>query len=207
MLLKARADMDIGETDLDLTATVSHNVRDASVSIPPAKDGPPPGGSTQPQDQDLKIAVSPGSQPINGSITIHLIPSLNFGVSAVIGQINTGLFVDFDSSTTFLLTPPATPPPPPAPGAVEKGYSGCVQILGGMVSTAGAVAKFFTFLDDKVTVPLFEKRFQMLSVRPPPFFTLKWVLMGRVEMLRGRERGRGQGAPAGPAPGAGEADC
>jgi hypothetical protein len=124
-----------------------------------------------------------------GTLNAHIIPSLNFGLSAFAGKASATIDLAIDTSATIALSIGAgasltqtaasgsasdvqscisscaalMAPMPARRAAAAGGVQGCVDAKVGIAATAGAQGTLFDLLDDSTTLPLFAKEFELLS--------------------------------------------
>jgi hypothetical protein len=115
----------------------------------------------------LNLSVSP-NVTATGSLTAHVIPSLNFGVSAFAGKASATVFLDLDTSATLALSLGAGAKLTnaiPARRAVSTsaGVQGCVDAKTGIAANVGVQGDLFGLFDASKTVPLFTKNFDLFS--------------------------------------------
>ncbi|KAJ3569321.1 hypothetical protein NP233_g5126 [Leucocoprinus birnbaumii] len=98
---EGKASLDL---DLDMTVGVKWTVDSAQFTFP---DGGSQGGSFTPDNTPLQVTVQP-SGTATGTVELHLIPSVNFGIDALAGTVSAEVFVDLDASATATLMGTAT---------------------------------------------------------------------------------------------------
>ncbi|THU98958.1 hypothetical protein K435DRAFT_795246 [Dendrothele bispora CBS 962.96] len=81
----------------DMNATSSANMNMTS------SDNSTADGDFQIQDTPLQLSLSPSAQA-NGSVSAHLIPTLNLGVSALGDVVKANVFLNLDTSATLQLS-------------------------------------------------------------------------------------------------------
>lgn len=98
---QATASLDV---NADLTVGINYKVDKATLVFPPKRKG------ARGQDRafslgntPLKLSVSP-SVRATGTLTGHLIPSLNLGITALAGAAEATVFLELDASATMRLT-------------------------------------------------------------------------------------------------------
>ncbi|KAJ6483572.1 hypothetical protein C8R47DRAFT_981428, partial [Mycena vitilis] len=132
------------DIDLDLTVDLSYCISGAKLFYPPSAYNSNSGKFT-PNNSPLNFSITPAVAS-NSAITAHIIPSLDFGVTAIGGLATATLFVEFDTSSTITTALDAS-------GSVSgnasssgvaftsktsSGLDGCVDIGAGLAINAGA---------------------------------------------------------------------
>ncbi|KAK7457177.1 hypothetical protein VKT23_010476 [Stygiomarasmius scandens] len=159
---QATANFDI---DANMTVDLAYQVDNASLFFPPSNDAPS-GGSFNPLDNSLKLSVSPS---VNSSMTItaHLIPTIDIGVSALSGAAEATIFLDLDASvsTTLSLNAGATASNTSTDGGsgASASVDGCVDVGAELDVNAGADSSFFGLFDKTTQVNLFSKKFELFK--------------------------------------------
>jgi hypothetical protein len=99
--IKGRANLDVS-LEADMTVVIAYSLKNAAFTFPPT-DAAPAQGSPTSVDSPLALSVSP-NVTATGSLAAHLIPQLNFGISALGGAASATIFLNLDSSATLDLT-------------------------------------------------------------------------------------------------------
>ncbi|KAJ3981393.1 hypothetical protein F5890DRAFT_1417792 [Lentinula detonsa] len=166
----------------DLKVGIVYNISNAQLVFPDKNNQS--GGNFNVGDTPLTLSVTP-SVKSTGSLTAHLIPSLNLGVQALDNLASATVFLDLDASATMQLSLDAAAAlssvsvvaSSPAAHATASTTSstttsstglqlgGCVEIDTGLAVNAGADGKFFDLFDASTQVPLFSKEFVLFKVR------------------------------------------
>ncbi|KAF8898004.1 hypothetical protein CPB84DRAFT_1748022 [Gymnopilus junonius] len=94
---QATATLDV---DVDMTVGISYTIDNAQLTFPPKSSSK---GTFNIGDTPLKLSASP-SVTATGTVEAHLIPTLNFGISALDGAVGATIFVALDASATMTLT-------------------------------------------------------------------------------------------------------
>ncbi|PFH48172.1 hypothetical protein AMATHDRAFT_66125 [Amanita thiersii Skay4041] len=97
---KATLDLAVG-----VTVGINYELKNAQIVFPPNSDPTEPSFSLV--DTPLKLSATPNVKA-TGTVEAHLIPSLNFGLSAL--GSNADIFIAFDSTAVMKLTLEATGP-------------------------------------------------------------------------------------------------
>ncbi|KAJ6602837.1 hypothetical protein DFH09DRAFT_1355028 [Mycena vulgaris] len=179
----------VGDVDisLDMAVGINFDVNNAQLSFPPDSSNTPDSKAFTIGDTPLTLSASPSVQA-TGTLTAHLIPSLNIGITALGGKGDATIFLALDTSAALVLSldasaeitqPIANVTLPTSdetanttvPAATAKrddatisdSFGGCVQVVGGVDVNAGADGKFFDLFDKFASVSLFTKRFQIFK--------------------------------------------
>jgi hypothetical protein len=92
--IKGRANLDLS-IEADMKIALAYSVNNAVFAFPPNKNLPS-SGSPSPKDSPLALSVSP-SVAAKGTFQAHLIPELNFGVTALGKVASATVFLNLDS--------------------------------------------------------------------------------------------------------------
>lgn len=94
------------DVDVDLQVGLSYNINNAKLFFPPSSQLQS-GGDFAPGDTPLAISVSPSVQS-SGTISAHLIPTIDLGLDALGGIASATVFLDLDASASLDLSLNAT---------------------------------------------------------------------------------------------------
>ncbi|KAK7457182.1 hypothetical protein VKT23_010481 [Stygiomarasmius scandens] len=110
---QATAELDVG---VDMIVGLNYEIKNGHLVFPPsqddaqksdmnmtANDNSTSTGDFQIQDTPLQLSLSPSAQA-NGSVSAHLIPTLNLGVSALNDVVKANIFLNLDTSATLQLS-------------------------------------------------------------------------------------------------------
>ncbi|KAJ7845305.1 hypothetical protein B0H13DRAFT_2675978 [Mycena leptocephala] len=89
------------ELTMDLSVGLNFNVNNAQLTFPPNSNAPDPNAFSI-GNTPLSLSATPGVEA-TGTLTAHLIPSLNLGVTAFGGKGNADVFVAVDTSAGLVL--------------------------------------------------------------------------------------------------------
>ncbi|KAH9475749.1 hypothetical protein JR316_0011308 [Psilocybe cubensis] len=92
----ATLDLDVG-----LTVGISYTIDNAQLTFPP--NGQKSSGAFNIGDTPLKITAG-ATGKATGTVEAHLIPTLNFGISALDDTVSANVFLELDASATMSLT-------------------------------------------------------------------------------------------------------
>ncbi|KAJ7770745.1 hypothetical protein B0H16DRAFT_219894 [Mycena metata] len=152
------------DVNLDLTVDLTYCISGAKLFFPPDPFHNNSGQFT-PNNSPLNFSVAPDVAS-NSKITAHVIPSLNFGVTAVGGIAKSTISVDFDTSSTLQTSLDASGSVSGSGVAVTNktfsGLEGCVDIGAGLSINAGADSNLFG-LALSPNVNLFTKNFDFFK--------------------------------------------
>ncbi|KAJ3991125.1 hypothetical protein F5050DRAFT_1581939 [Lentinula boryana] len=152
----------------DLKVGIVYNISNAQLVFPDKNNQS--GGNFNVGDTPLTLSVTP-SVKSTGSLTAHLIPSLNLGVQALDNLASATVFLDLDASATMQLSLDAvdsnsiTIDNGTTTSSTGLQFGGCVEIDTGLAVNAGADGKFFDLFDASTQIPLFSKEFVLFKVR------------------------------------------
>ncbi|KAJ3731365.1 hypothetical protein DFJ43DRAFT_999239 [Lentinula guzmanii] len=152
----------------DLKVGIVYNISNAQLVFPDRNNQS--GGNFNVGDTPLTLSLTP-SVKSTGSLTAHLIPSLNLGVQALDNLASATVFLDLDASATMQLSLDAvdsksiTIDNGTTTSSTGLQFGGCVEIDTGLAVNAGADGKFFDLFDASTQVPLFSKEFVLFKVR------------------------------------------
>ncbi|KAF9563481.1 hypothetical protein CPC08DRAFT_705969 [Agrocybe pediades] len=89
------------ELEADMTIGLSYDIEGAQLTFPP--DNQKSSGSFNIGDTPLKLSVSPSAKA-TGTVAAHLIPTLNFGISALDDTVSANVFLELDASASMSLS-------------------------------------------------------------------------------------------------------
>ncbi|KAJ7479627.1 hypothetical protein FB451DRAFT_1448692 [Mycena latifolia] len=95
----------VGDVDiqLDMTVGINFDVNNAQLSFPPDDSNKPDSNAFSIGDTPLSLSASP-SVTATGTLTAHLIPSLNIGLTVLGGKAaNANIFLALDTSAALIL--------------------------------------------------------------------------------------------------------
>ncbi|EJD01947.1 uncharacterized protein FOMMEDRAFT_20739 [Fomitiporia mediterranea MF3/22] len=157
---EAKATIDL---DVAMSVDLAYGVSDLQLFFPPS-DGKTSSAVVAPKDTPLKLSASPNIQS-NATLEVHLIPSLNFGLSAF-STVEATVFLDVDTFAALDLGlaagATASVDSTGATGASAQ-VGGCVDVNGGVSVNAGAEGSFFSLFDDSTQITLFSKDFDFFK--------------------------------------------
>ncbi|KAI0037499.1 hypothetical protein FA95DRAFT_94316 [Auriscalpium vulgare] len=172
------------ELDLDASVDLNYNFDGVKLLFPP-QEGSSSGSFTKGTNA-LSVSTSP-TLDATANIEGHLIPSLNIGINALGGTAQATVFLNLDASATVALNSTATArlsASNTAGGSAGASVQGCVDISSALNVAGGASANFLNLFDQSKTVNLFQKNFDLFSVRPSLTDRVRRQLMFRVEVRR-----------------------
>ncbi|KAJ7474871.1 hypothetical protein FB451DRAFT_1246878 [Mycena latifolia] len=91
------------DVNLDMTVGINFDVNNAQLSFPPGSGDAPDGKAFSIGDTPLTLSASP-DVTATGTVTAHLIPSLNLGVSALGNAVKAEVFLALDTSASLKLS-------------------------------------------------------------------------------------------------------
>ncbi|KAJ7143848.1 hypothetical protein C8R44DRAFT_657477 [Mycena epipterygia] len=159
------------DVDVDLGVDLSYCISNAKLFYPPSAFNTNSGKFT-PNNSPLNFSVSP-SVASSAKLEAHIIPGLDFGITAVGGVATATVFVDFDTSSTMTLSLDGAAS---ASGSVKNistsgvavknassSLDGCADISAGLAINAGAEGEFFHLFDFAPQTNLFTKNFDFFT--------------------------------------------
>ncbi|KAJ7929628.1 hypothetical protein B0H13DRAFT_2539771 [Mycena leptocephala] len=177
---QATALLDV-QADVELAIRVA--VKNARLTFPPSSGAAPNAKAFSVGDTPLTLSASPDVKA-TGTIAVHLIPSLNVGISALGNKAKADVVLALDTSASLKLsleasadlqktisnpaaskknrrtTSSAAASPKSVSGrAVKTSFGGCFEVDAGIDLTAGANADFFGLFNKNKTFSLFSKNF------------------------------------------------
>ncbi|KAJ7202155.1 hypothetical protein GGX14DRAFT_654943, partial [Mycena pura] len=165
---QATATLDV---DVDLTVDLSYCIDNAKLFYPPSAYNNNSGTFT-PNNSPLNFSVSPDASS-RATLEAHIIPGLDFGISAIGGLAAASVFLDIDTSSTMALSldgaASAGGQASPAGGVAvtsnktASSVDGCVDIGAGLAVNAGAQGQLFDVFDFAPQVNLFTKNFDFFK--------------------------------------------
>ncbi|KAI0653807.1 hypothetical protein C8Q70DRAFT_1048306 [Cubamyces menziesii] len=150
------------DANLDMDVDLAYDVKGLQLFFPPGSNSQ--AGTYTPGDSNIKLSVSPNVTS-HGQVAAHLIPSLNFGISALGGktQATVDLALDADAALDLSLTAGAEASTSTSGNGASAEVGGCVDITSGLNVNAGANADFFSIFKKDTSVPLFQKNFDLFK--------------------------------------------
>jgi len=113
------------------------------------------------------LSIAPTAS-VSATIEAHVIPSLNFGISALDNAVSATVFLDLDTSASMTASAQigaVASTTVGSPGATtNSSVGGCFEIDSEFSVNAGAEGSFFDLFDENTKVPLFDKKFQLFKV-------------------------------------------
>ncbi|KAF9256761.1 hypothetical protein L218DRAFT_1022795 [Marasmius fiardii PR-910] len=120
------------------------------------------------QVEDAQLVFPPKDQNAGGNFQIgdtpHLIPEINFGISAFGGSAQAQVFLDLDASATLGMSLEASEEQTNANNSTTT-TGGCADMTAGFDVDAGARGSFFKIFNEQTQVSLFSKKFPLFKVR------------------------------------------
>ena len=179
---------------MDITVGINYHVDKAQFTFPPTNNS---GGFTigktrtctshcKTPDKNFNnaslIALTLSAAPTlnaTGNLEAHIIPKLNFGITALGNVAKAGVFLELDAAAGMQLgfnagaaatikveqnDNPATDAIVAATASAIADVGGCMDITAGLDVNIGADAKFFNIFDVNKQASLFSKDFQLFEV-------------------------------------------
>ncbi|CCM02698.1 uncharacterized protein FIBRA_04804 [Fibroporia radiculosa] len=152
--VEATAALDI---DLDLNVGFNYTANNAQFVFPDTNYTN--GGDLTPGNTIFQLAASPNATS-DTTLTASLIPSISFGLNALDGIAEATVNLDLNAFTQLNL---ALHGNLASGNASADQFGGSVNVQAGINVTAGADGSFFTVFDDKETITLFSKTFELFQ--------------------------------------------
>ncbi|KAJ7474872.1 hypothetical protein FB451DRAFT_1088510 [Mycena latifolia] len=167
------------DVNLDMTVGINFNVDNAQLSFPPGSGAAPSGKAFSIGDTPLTLSASPNVKA-TGTVSAHLIPSLNLGVSAFGNIVKAQAFLALDTFASLklsleasatadkVITKAKTARTIPMSNevserAVTSSFGGCFEVDAGVNVNVGADGSFFGLFDQNTKATLFAKNFVILK--------------------------------------------
>ncbi|KAI0820581.1 hypothetical protein BC628DRAFT_1396212 [Trametes gibbosa] len=150
------------DANVDVDVDLAYDVKGMQLFFPPGANSQ--AGQFTPGDSNLKLGVSPNITS-HGQIAAHLLPSLNFGISAIGGKAKATINVDLDADAAvdLSLTGGAQASVSTSGNQASGSFGGCVDITSGLSVKAGADADFFSLFKKGTSVSLFQHTFDLFK--------------------------------------------
>ncbi|KAI5116203.1 hypothetical protein M0805_006760 [Coniferiporia weirii] len=156
---EAKATIDL---DVDLSIDLAYSLDDLTLYFPQSADQASE-ANVYPESGPLKLSVSPNVSS-NATLEVHLIPTLNVGLSVF--KASATVFLDVDTSATLDLGLEAG-----VNGSIDTGgdtsasaeVDGCVNIGGGVSVDVGAEGSLPGLFDDSTQTSLLQKSFSFFQ--------------------------------------------
>jgi len=156
------------DIDLDMTVNLAYHVQNAALVFPAnSNKNLKSGGDFKPLNSDLKLSATP-SITANGRLEGHLIPTINFGISAL-SVASANIFLDLDASATlgFQLNAAANLSTETGTNVATRdatgSVNGCVDIGAGLSVDAGARGSLFGIFNAEAKEVLFNQKFDLFK--------------------------------------------
>ncbi|TDL21133.1 hypothetical protein BD410DRAFT_750102 [Rickenella mellea] len=152
------------DVNLNMDIDLSYDVQNLKLLFPPVK-GQASNGAANPQDTPLKLAVTPNLSS-KGDVQVHLIPTVDLGVSALGNIVSATIFLNVDANAGLNLNLDAAANAKVATNGTKSAgasVNGCVDITGGVAANAGAQGSFFDLFNDQTVVPIFSQNFDIFQ--------------------------------------------
>ncbi|KAF7319637.1 hypothetical protein HMN09_00304100 [Mycena chlorophos] len=91
------------DVNLDMSVGLNIDIQNAQIAFPPGSAANPAASAFSIGDAPLSLSASP-SITATGTLAAHLIPSLNFGISAFDNTASATIYVNVDTSASLLLS-------------------------------------------------------------------------------------------------------
>ncbi|THU93422.1 hypothetical protein K435DRAFT_191536 [Dendrothele bispora CBS 962.96] len=159
---QATADLNMGA---NLSIDLAYQAENAKLFFPPSNEASS-NATFSPLDSPLKLSVSPSVNSSSSTISAHLIPTIDLGVSALGGIAEATVFLDFDASISTNLSLNASAVAnvtTQGDNSTSSNVDGCVDIGAGFDVNLGADGSFFGLFDESTQLTLFSKEFELYN--------------------------------------------
>ncbi|KAJ7612656.1 hypothetical protein FB45DRAFT_843208 [Roridomyces roridus] len=162
---------------LDMTVGINLNLNNAQLAFPPNVTDPTDSSAFSLGDTPITFSATP-NVAATGTITVHLIPSVNLGVSALGKTADATISLALDTNAALSMNldasgsaTKAVEPDPnaedaavtSAPADLSGSVGGCLNLNGGVAVAANADADFFGLFDKSTSKTLFSKDFKIFQ--------------------------------------------
>ncbi|KAF9445654.1 hypothetical protein P691DRAFT_256115 [Macrolepiota fuliginosa MF-IS2] len=144
---EAKATLDV---TAQMSVDLSYSARSAAVYWPPSGAHASTGLFT-PISNGLKLSIPP-LYTSRASIEAHLIPRLEFKISAFKDRVKSTIYILLDASVTTALTL--------SPDTLQS-PSGCIDVVAGLDVHGGAEADFFGLFDGSTVLPIYKTTYDV----------------------------------------------
>ncbi|KAH9053109.1 hypothetical protein EDB87DRAFT_291780 [Lactarius vividus] len=159
-----------GEVDADLALAnvgadvrVTYNLSDVAVIFPPQRCKN--GGAFKEGTSEVSVSASPDITDAGASVSVtgHLIPQIDIGLSALGGIASTTVFLNLDASASLNVSAGADGSRGDNTAAPAGGAQACVDANTELAVNVGAQASFFDLFNASTGTTLFDKTFPLLQ--------------------------------------------
>ncbi|KAI9437319.1 hypothetical protein H4582DRAFT_339196 [Lactarius indigo] len=155
-----------GEVDADLALAnigadvrVTYNLSDVAVIFPPERCKA--GGAFKQGVSEVTVSAGPDITDAGASVSVtgHLIPQIDIGLSALGGLASTTVFLNLDASASLKVSAGADG----SRAVPARGAQACVNADTELAVNVGAQASFFDLFNASTGTTLFDKSFPLLQ--------------------------------------------
>lgn len=151
---------------LNTTVDLSYTIQNAKLFFPSSANHQS-GLTFNPGESPLKLSVDPKASA-TGTITAHLIPRVDLGISGMNGLAKATVFLNLDASatTTLSVTGGASTEVSTSSSdnnGITTSVNGCADVGAGFDVNAGADGSFFGVFDQSASVALFSKKIDIFK--------------------------------------------
>ncbi|KAH9167921.1 hypothetical protein EDB89DRAFT_1994780 [Lactarius sanguifluus] len=159
-----------GEVDVDLALTnfgtdvrVTYNLSDVAAIFPPQHYET--GGAFKQGTSEVTVSAAPDITDAGASATVtgHLIPQIDIGLSALGGIASATVFLNLDASTSLKVSASVDGSHGNKTAAPARAAQACVDANADLAVNLGARASFFDLFDASTGKTLFDKSFPLLQ--------------------------------------------
>ncbi|KAH8983480.1 hypothetical protein EDB92DRAFT_1575878 [Lactarius akahatsu] len=156
-------DVDLALTNIDADVRVTYNLSDVAAIFPPQHYET--GGAFKQGTSEVTISAAPNITDVGASVSVtgHLTPQIDIGLSALGGIASATVFLNLDASTSLKVSAAADGSRGDKTAAPAGGAQACVDANADLAVNLGAQASFFDLFDASTGTKLFDKSFPLLQ--------------------------------------------
>ncbi|KAF4566398.1 hypothetical protein EYR36_011824 [Pleurotus pulmonarius] len=120
------------------------------------------GGLEHPSSLEVKLTANPNVAAVKGSIEVHVIPKISFGISAFSDKTSHAVFFRMDGKGELTLTLGAASATLSNKEKLTKeAFVGCAKLTGELKAELGAETKFFSLWDKSTKATVWKKEYEI----------------------------------------------
>ncbi|KAH8985711.1 hypothetical protein EDB92DRAFT_2027166 [Lactarius akahatsu] len=156
-------DVDLALTNVDTDVRITYNLSDVAAIFPPQHCKT--GGAFKQGPSEVSISAGPDITDAGASVSVtgHLIPQIDIGLSALGGIASTTVFLNLDASASLTVSADADGSRGDKTAAPAGGAQACVDANTELAVNVGAQASFFDLFNASTGTTLFDKSFPLLQ--------------------------------------------
>lgn len=150
-VVKGKVDADFTLSNVDATVSIAYDLSEVAATFPPQSGST--GGSFKKGTSALTISADPNITDVSESVSVtgHIIPQVDIGLSAFEGIVSSTVFLNLDASMDVSVS------------ANSGKAQACVDASTELAVNIGAQASFFDLFDASTGKTLFEKNFPLFQ--------------------------------------------